>query len=296
MYTTYHRQIRVIVAVNPSRSRLLPSVHHLLLRLLDLYLRRPASRKTKLLTLVTPSYLAAPLPSCSQPICQPSTIAKVLSLSRFDKAQKLIFIRGWKSRGQIGFGHTALGPSARTPLNYVVRGKRRSGQGRIFGGWEGAPRAWLLIEQTSTRRLCRQERYSPFFLGCAGWVLKISFIRGIVVRISYFFFFIRFLLTVVSKPLKDSLHQRDIFFRYTYFYLNFKKIVDLISTERRIALLTFQVRHCSRCLVAFSPTPAFSPFSSGFHLSKWRRISDVPLEFEAIAMISIRKFRRYRTG
>lgn len=111
-----------------------------------------------------------------------------------------------------------------------------------------------------------------------------------------FFFFIRFLLTVVSKPLKDSLHQRDIFFRYTYFYLNFKKIVDLISTERRIALLTFQVRHCSRCLAAFSPTPAFSPFSSGFHLSKWRRISDVPLEFEAIAMISIRKFRRYRTG
>lgn len=110
-----------------------------------------------------------------------------------------------------------------------------------------------------------------------------------------FFFFIRFLLTVVSKPLKDSFHQRDIFFRYTYFYC-FKKIVDLISTERRIALLTFQVRHCSRCLAAFSPTPAFSPFSSGFHLSKWRRISDVPPEFEAIAMISIRKFRRYRTG
>lgn len=232
MYTTYHRQIRVIVAVNPSRSRLLPSVHHLLLRLLDLYLRRPASRKTKLLTLVTPSYLAAPLPSCPQPIYQPSTIAKVLSLSRFDKAQKLIFIRGWKSRGQIGFGHTALGPSARTPLNYVVRGKRRSGQGRIFGGWEGAPRAWLLIEQTSTRRLCRQERYSPFFLGCAGWVLKISFIRGIVVRISYFFFFIRFLLTVVSKLLEASLHQH-IFPLYLFLsYLNFKKIVDLISTER----------------------------------------------------------------
>lgn len=85
--------------------------------------------------------LISPLPSCPFNQIQPSTFAETPSgntvLSRFNEAQTYFHPR-WKSRGQIGFGHTALGPSARTPLNYVVRGKPRSGQGRIFGGWEGA--------------------------------------------------------------------------------------------------------------------------------------------------------------
>lgn len=169
--------------------------------------------------------------------------------------------------------------------------------------WRMRGGAWLLIEQSGRRirlgrlvvPLRRQERYSPFPRGES---VKIS---NLYVESGTRNLLISFFLFVFSLPLHQSLWSTlyciDVtYFSVTYFYYKLKKFsisFQRSDQHRVVDVLSTPLHARSWCLVAFSPTPAFSPFSSAFHLSKWRSIGDVLLEFEAI--ISIRKFRRYRT-